>query len=216
MILFIFSFGIRQLFKCKNLSRHMSNYQYEQQLSRVVDNALLYLWITVAGMRGYTRRSVRNQLLVSWLKPKVKDSQYKLIKKELKEMLLAGKHPESQLEESLCELSKLSTDYKDKLTDMHRFYYLLECLRMDHSIHADLSDNLEYCRVDTIYAYQKDVEECFCDNNQIKPLRMFVLSSELDNVIRLIGKSAVIETKGSNQYDISSFFLYISKKLIIE
>ncbi|WCE28805.1 DUF2913 family protein [Vibrio sp. SCSIO 43137] len=165
----------------------MSNYKYERLLSTTVDNALLHLWISVASSTKQVPRETRNQILVKWFKPKVKQPKYKLIKKELKSMLLVGREKGGLLEERLCELRKLSQHYRKKLTDMHKLHYLLEHLREEHGINADLTEGVVEHQFNTLYVSQEKLESCFSDEKrQIKPVQANLFEIDTDNFVRVV------------------------------
>lgn len=165
----------------------MSSYKYERLLSTTIDNALLHLWISVANSRNHVSRDVRNQILVRWFKPKINKIQYKTIKKEIKSIIQAGKYGTALLEERLCELRELSQSYRDRLNDMHKLHYLLEYLREDHEITADLNEGVSEYLPSTLYVSQAHLEQCFSDEQQqIKPLSVTLSNINVDNFIHIV------------------------------
>ncbi|HFQ4838935.1 TPA: DUF2913 family protein [Vibrio vulnificus] len=192
----------------------MSNYNYERLLSITVDNALLHLWITVASTNQCVPREVRNQILVKWFKPKVKQAKYKLIKKELKSIVVAGKKRAVLLEERLCDLRELSQSYRKKLNDMHKLHYLLEHLREEHDIYADLSECVVEYQPKTLYVSQKKLEGSFSDDKrQVQPILATLSGIEftkLADIVQNFGFHRMVE--GSDSYDgmASAYFHIIS------
>lgn len=165
----------------------MSSYKYERLLSTTIDNALLHLWISVANSRNHVSRDVRNQILVRWFKPKINKIKYKTIKKEIKSIIQAGKYGTALLEERLCELRELSQSYRDRLNDMHKLHYLLEYLREDHEITADLNEGVSEYLPSTLYVSQAHLEQCFSDEQQqIKPLSVTLSNINVDNFIHIV------------------------------
>ncbi len=165
----------------------MSSYKYERLLSTTIDNALLHLWISVANSRNHVSRDVRNQILVRWFKPKINKIKYKTIKKEIKSIIQAGKYGTALLEERLCELRELSQSYRDRLNDMHKLHYLLEYLREDHGITADLNEGVSEYLPSTLYVSQAHLEQCFSDEQQqIKPLSVSLSNINVDNFIHIV------------------------------
>ena len=164
----------------------MSSYKYERLLSTTIDNALLHLWISVANSRNHVSRDVRNQILVRWFKPKINKIKYKTIKKEIKSIIQAGKYGTALLEERLCELRELSQSYRDRLNDMHKLHYLLEYLKEDHGIRADLNEGVSEYLPSTLYVSQADLEQCFSDEQQqIRPLTVSLSNINMDNFIHI-------------------------------
>ena len=165
----------------------MSSYKYERLLSTTIDNALLHLWISVANSRNHVSRDARNQILVRWFKPKINKIKYKTIKKEIKSIIQAGKYGTALLEERLCELRELSQSYRDRLNDMHKLHYLLEYLREDHGITADLNEGVSEFLLSTLYVSQAHLEQCFSDEQQqIKPLMVSLSNINVDNFIYIV------------------------------
>tara|TARA_R110000737_G_C14574303_1_gene484596 strand:- start:1311 stop:1583 length:273 start_codon:yes stop_codon:yes gene_type:complete len=81
---------------------------YHKNLLSLCDNALLHLYIVINGIDGFVSQPVRNAILVKFLKPKMKSPEYKLIKKDIKTFLIAGRKKELNLEAKLNELKELS------------------------------------------------------------------------------------------------------------
>lgn len=158
----------------------MSSYNYERLLSITIDNALLHLWLSVVYANKHVPKQARNQILIRWFKPKVKDAKYKPIKKELKAMIQIARERSDFLEERLCELQKLSQNHRDNLNDMHKLHYLLEYLREEHDIQADLSEGVVEYRPNTLYVSQEILEQCFSnDKRQLKPIETMLSGVDL-------------------------------------
>lgn len=193
----------------------MSNYNYEQLLSTTIDNALLHLWISVASTGLCVPRRVRNQILVKWFKPKVKQAKYKLIKQELKSIVLAGKDPAVLLEERLCDLRELSQSYREKLNDMHKLHYLLEHLWEVHGIQADLSEGVVEYQPKTLYVSKKRLEESFSDDKrQLQPiLTTFsgIKFTSLADIVQNFGFHRV-ENRGGDD-GMSSAYFHINRQI---
>ncbi|OLQ78276.1 hypothetical protein BIT28_25125 [Photobacterium proteolyticum] len=188
----------------------MSNFKYERLLSITIDNALLHLWITVASSGCYVPRGVRNQILVRWFKPKIKQAKYKLIKKELKSIFLAGKASGSLLEERLCELRELSQSYRGRLNDMHKLHYLLEHLREEHGIRADLSEGIVEYQPNTLYVSQKKLEQCFSDDKrQLKPILAMLSEINMDSFVQIVQSFGFHKVEGRNNTPHGVPFAYL-------
>ena len=76
----------------------MSKTQYYQQLSSVIDNALLHLYCQIATTERFVPIAQRNTILNRFLKPKIKDLRYKTIKGDIKRMVQIGQRPGGNLE----------------------------------------------------------------------------------------------------------------------
>ena len=62
-------------------------------LCDVIDNALLHLYLTVTETTRYTPIPKRNEALLRYLKPLVRDKAYRGARKELRSFLALGKKP---------------------------------------------------------------------------------------------------------------------------
>ncbi|WP_375748143.1 DUF2913 family protein [Vibrio sp. HN007] len=163
-----------------------TRYKYEQLLTITVDNALLHLWIHVAQSKRFVPTSTRNQVLINWIKPKIKNAQFKLVKNDLKSMIKVAREG-ANLEERLCELRALSLDYQSKLTDMHKLHYLLEHLRVEHDVHSEQLEVIEAYTPNTMYIAQKEIEESFSESNeQITPIKGLYTGDDIETLIQRI------------------------------
>ncbi|HAS6227693.1 TPA: DUF2913 family protein [Vibrio vulnificus] len=191
----------------------MSSYKYERLLSITIDNALLHLWISVASAGQHVPRETRNQILVKLFKPKVKQAKYKLIKKELKSIVLAGRDHSGLLEKRLCELRELSLGYREKLNDMHKLHYLLEHLREDYGIKADLSEGVVDYQPNTLYVSQEKLEQCFSeDKRQLKPILAMLSGIDMARLTSLVQSFGFheVEEAGISHCGMPSAYLHLT------
>ncbi|TVO30909.1 DUF2913 family protein, partial [Vibrio algivorus] len=75
-------------------------------------HALLHLLCQVSLSERRVPTAKRNEILVKYLKPKLKDRQLANIKKELKLMIHIARNPSSNLEEKLYELNRQAIEAK--------------------------------------------------------------------------------------------------------
>lgn len=191
----------------------MSNYNYERLLSVTIDNALLHLWISVASTKKCVPRGIRNQILVKWFRPKIKQTDYKLIKKEIKSIVIAGKDPNVLLEERLCDLRELSQSYREKLNDMHKLHYLLEHLREGHGIQADLSEGVIEYQPKTLYVSQKRLEGSFSDDKrQLQPILTTLSGIEFTKLADIVKNFGFhkLEERPKSHNNMPSAYLHIT------
>ena len=80
------------------MSRNLKHYQ---ALDELVTNSLLGLYCTMSQQGGFWTTKRRNELLVKFIKPKVKRPQFSTCKNELKTMLSIGRSGTGNLEEKL-------------------------------------------------------------------------------------------------------------------
>ncbi|MGR5205261.1 DUF2913 family protein, partial [Photobacterium damselae] len=65
----------------------MDKTKYHALLSELIENSLLHLYGQVSASSRFVPTHKRNEILVRFLKPKVKQPQFKLVKTEIKRML---------------------------------------------------------------------------------------------------------------------------------
>ncbi|KAA8597701.1 hypothetical protein F0Z19_3856 [Vibrio cyclitrophicus] len=189
----------------------MSNYKYEQLLSITIDNALLHLWISVATTEQYVSREARSQILVKWFKPKIKQAKYKLIKKDLRSIVLTGRANANLLEKRLCELRELSLSNRKKVNDMHKLHYLLEHLNEDYGIKADLTEGVVEYQPNTLYVSKKNLEDCFSEGKcQVKPILMILSGINIFTLTSYIQKFGFhkVEEGNISHCGLLSVYLY--------
>ena len=71
----------------------------------VVDNALLHLYSTMSETDRFTPIAKRNEVLVRYLKPILKVSEYRSVKNEIKRLISVGRDVKGNLEGKLVELN---------------------------------------------------------------------------------------------------------------
>ena len=153
----------------------MSKAQYYQQLSSVIDNALLHLYCQIATTERFVPIAQRNTILNRFLKPKIKDLRYKTIKGDIKRMVQIGQRPGGNIEAKLNELRKMAMEYKDKMNGAQHLYDLLNHLFDDHGFDSRLFDNDEITEKEVIYIIKDHLENCFeIDGKQIAPISLCI------------------------------------------
>ncbi|MEZ9955463.1 DUF2913 family protein, partial [Vibrio splendidus] len=66
--------------------------------------------------QAYWPTKKRNEFLVEFIKPKIKQPQYSKCKKELKTMLSIGRNAKGHLEENLWQMNEINLNYQAKFT----------------------------------------------------------------------------------------------------
>ncbi|OBU42982.1 hypothetical protein AYY26_19215 [Photobacterium phosphoreum] len=153
----------------------LSKTQYYQQLSSVIDNALLHLYCQIAITERFVPIAQRNTILSHFLKPKIKNTHYKIIKGDIKRMVLIGQRPGGNIEAKLNELRKMAMESKDKMNGAQHLYDLLSHLFNDHGFDSRLFDNGEITEKEVIYIIKDHIENCFeLDGQQIAPISLCI------------------------------------------
>ncbi|PSW30462.1 hypothetical protein C9J21_18580 [Photobacterium phosphoreum] len=153
----------------------MSKAQYYQQLSSAIDNALLHLYCQIAITERFVPIAQRNTILSQFLKPKIKNTHYKIIKGDIKRMVLIGQRPGGNIEAKLNELRNMTMEYKDKMNGAQHLFDLLNHLFDDHGFDSRLFDNDEITEKEVIYIIKEHLEHCFePDGQQIAPISLCI------------------------------------------
>lgn len=182
----------------------MNKEHYHHLLSSTVENALLHLYCHVSSSTRIIPTPKRNLILCKYLKPKIKQPKYKLIKGELKRMVLAGQHPNANLEAKLNELHQVALYHQNKTHNAQSLYDLLNTLYEKHGIDSRLFDSNDQLLPDVIYILQEHLEHCFDKHgHQVAPISLLIelQSEKLDVLMTLIQEysSFNVEVKEFNE-----------------
>jgi len=180
----------------------LSKENYHQLLSDVIENSLLHLYGQVASNDHFVPLAKRNTLLCKYLKPKLKQPEYKVIKGDIKRMVLAGQRKGGDLEAKLNELYTLSLDYQAKANDAQSLYDLLNILLDEHGFDSKMFDESVKAKPGVIYVLQEHLENCFEENGkQIAPVSMLIEYESVSLLIELINGTNLFfaELKEYNQ-----------------
>jgi hypothetical protein len=193
----------------------MIDNDYERLLSATVDNALLYLWINVANSKRRVPTKSRNQLLIAWLKPKIKDAKYKKIKNELKSMILSARDKNGRLEDGLIRLQELSREHRAQFNDMYQLNQLLLKLKeLDYS--SELYELEQEYDAKTMYISEDEIARCFNESNQqIASIHAYASKNCVDAIVDVVNQigTHVAKRLPSNESGFSKFTLISSRQL---
>ena len=170
----------------------MPKHHYHQQLSTLIDNALLHLYSQVAISRRFSPTAKRNTLLCQYLKPKIKQPQHKAIKGDIKRMVIAGQKAGVNLELKLDELRKMANDYEASMNDIQRLYDLLNILFDEHGFDSRLFKEGEQTEPEIIYVLQDHIAHCFeSDGKQTAPVSLLIefVKNTPDTLVNLINQT---------------------------
>jgi len=182
---------------------------YERLLSVTVDNALLYLWIKVANSKRHVPTKARNQLLITWLKPKVKLAKYKKIKNELKSMILSARGKNGRLEGGLIRLHELSKEHRARLNDMYQLNQLLRQLK-ELGYPSELHEAGQDYNEKTMYICEEEIARCFNKSNQqIASIHAYASKDSVDAIVDAVNQIGTHVAKRvlDNENEISTFML---------
>ena len=157
------------------------------QLTDIVQNTLLHLYISVSQTHSFVPAYTRNQIITKYLKPKLKSPQFKAVKSEIKTLVLVGKKKNADLEAKLLELrdvlEKKNTSRAGPKADVDRLFAYLEVLNEQHNIDSKMFDENTLLVSDCIYFYRQELEQNINENGTITaPLNMFIQADNMEMV----------------------------------
>lgn len=156
----------------------MSEHSRHQLLNSTFENTLLHLYFKVNVYRGFVKEEQRNQIIIDFLKPKVKQARYSPIKKNLKTIcLMKNKFGsiEKLLENILSEYSVIASK-----NDVDKLYSVLELFEKS-GLETKLIEETPTQEANVVYLDRAHIDNCFDDENrQVAPISIFIHTNELD------------------------------------
>ncbi|PML40329.1 DUF2913 family protein [Vibrio sp. 10N.261.52.A1] len=190
------------------MSRNLKHYQ---ALDALATHALLALYCTMSKQGGFWTVKRRNERLVKFIKPKVKQPQFSTCKPEIKTMLSIGRNPIGNLEQKLWDVNRLNLEYQAKFSQADELYIMLSGLFEQHQFPSMLEDIEKGLEVDTLYMKEKGIENGFDeDNNQIKPLAMTVKTHRLKALIEAVQANGIyrVEVDHVDEHEVIHLLLH--------
>ncbi|CAK3886406.1 DUF2913 domain-containing protein [Vibrio crassostreae] len=193
------------------MSRNLKHYQ---ALDELVTNALLALYCTMSQQGGFWTTKKRNELLVKFIKPKLKKPQFLTCKNEIKTMLSIGRSATGSLEQKLWDINRLNLEYQAKFSQADELYIMLSGLFEQHQFPSMLENSEKDLERDTLYMKEKGIENGFDeDNNQIKPLAMTVKTERLKALIEAVQANGIyrVEVDYVDEHEVIHLLLHRKK-----
>ena len=193
------------------MSRNLKHYQ---ALDELVTNALLALYCTMSQQGGFWTTKKRNELLVKFIKPKLKKPQFLTCKNEIKTMLSIGRSATGSLEQKLWDINRLNLEYQAKFSQADELYIMLSGLFEQHQFPSMLENSEKDLERDTLYMKEKGIENGFDeDNNQIKPLAMTVKTERLKALIEAVQAKGIyrVEVDYVDEHEVIHLLLHRKK-----
>ena len=171
---------------------HSVNSSYD--FCDVLDNALLHLYLSVAETERFTPQAKRNDILVRYLKPMIKDKRYQQAKKEIRSLISLGRIASYDLESKIVGLYELSQRYDQQATKAKQLFDLLTF------IEAELTLPTRFLNVrgnerklpNTIYMLQEHIENGFTvSGEQVAPVSLFLESDKVIDVVDLVNATGL-------------------------
>ncbi|MDE1254395.1 DUF2913 family protein [Vibrio aestuarianus] len=163
----------------------MQEKSYHQLIKSTFENTLLHLYFKVENSKGFVKEEQRNKIIIDFLKPKVKQVKYSLIKKKLKTICLM-KNKFGSIER---HLNGILSSYAaiDTKNDVEKLYSLFE--RFEQSgLKTKLIEETPNQEPDVVYLDRAHIDNCFSDenNSQIAPISLFIHTYDLSDFLKCL------------------------------
>lgn len=157
----------------------MSEQSYHKLLKTTFENALLHLYFKVSASQNFVKEVQRNKILIDFLKPKLREQRYSLIKKKLKTICLM-KNKFGPIEKHLNGIIQQYSSIKSK-NDVDKLYDLLEQFEKA-GFETKLIEETPTQNQDVVYLDRAHINNCFdeIDNHQIAPISLLIHTEQLD------------------------------------
>ncbi|EJG0966128.1 MULTISPECIES: DUF2913 family protein [Vibrio] len=157
----------------------MSEQSYHKLLKTTFENALLHLYFKVSASQNFVKEVQRNKILIDFLKPKLREQRYSLIKKKLKTICLM-KNKFGSIEKHLNGIIQQYSSIKSK-NDVDKLYDLLEQFEKA-GFETKLIEETPTQNQDVVYLDRAHINHCFdeIDNHQIAPISLLIHTEQLD------------------------------------
>ncbi|OCH70715.1 hypothetical protein A6E00_18685 [Vibrio diabolicus] len=163
----------------------MQEKSYHQLIKSTFENTLLHLYFKVENSKGFVKEEQRNKIIIDFLKPKVKQVKYSLIKIKLKTICLM-KNKFGSIERHLNGILSSYADIDTK-NDVEKLYSLFE--RFEQSgLETKLIEETPNQEPDVVYLDRAHIDNCFSDenNSQIAPISLFIHTYDLSDFLKCL------------------------------
>ncbi|CAH1558237.1 conserved hypothetical protein [Vibrio jasicida] len=162
----------------------MSDKSYHQLIQSTFENTLLHLYFKVNASSSYIKEDQRNKIIIDYLKPKLKQPRYNLIKKKIKTICLM-KNKFGSIEKHLIGIVEDYTSITSK-NDVDKLYSVLESFEKS-GLETMLIEETPTQQPDVVYLDRAHIDNCFDDENkQIAPISLFIHTVELDKFTKCL------------------------------
>ncbi len=170
----------------------MSEQLYYKLLKSTFENALLHLYFKVSASQSFVKEEQRNKILIDFLKPKLKEQRYSLIKKNLKTICLM-KNKFGSIEKYLNGIVQQYSSIKSK-SDVDKLYELLEQLEKA-GFETKLIEETPTQNQDVVYLDRAHIINCFdeYDNHQVAPISLLIHTEQIVKFTQSLDEQAYFE-----------------------
>ncbi|EKO3607014.1 DUF2913 family protein [Vibrio metschnikovii] len=149
------------------------DFDYYHNLHNLITLALLHLLCKVSSTRRFVPVTTRNEILVKFLKPKLKEPSLANIKKDIKLMINVARKKGGNLEKRLYELNSQAN--RTKLIGAEKLYSLLVHLYDVEGIESRLFEEGQDAEHGVLYMLEDQIEHGFDhEHKQVAPLSMII------------------------------------------
>ncbi|CAH1536778.1 conserved hypothetical protein [Vibrio owensii] len=149
------------------------DFDYYHNLHDTVTHALLHLLCKVSMTNRHVPVQSRNDILIKYLKPKLKDKRLANIKKDIKLMLSVARKQGGNLEMRLHDLNSQAN--RTKLVGAEKLYNLLVHLYDVERLESRLFEEGSEAEPGILYMLEEQIECGFDqEHNQVTPLSMLI------------------------------------------
>ena len=161
------------------------DFDYYHNLHDTVTHALLHLLCKVSTTNRHVPVQTRNDILIKYLKPKLKDKRLANIKKDIKLMLVTARHKGGNLEMKLHDLNVQAN--KTKLAGAEKLYSLLVYLYDEEGIESRLFEEGREAEPGILYMLEEQIEHGFDqEHKQVAPLSLLIQLERAPELIESI------------------------------
>lgn len=163
----------------------MQEKSYHQLIKSTFENTLLHLYFKVENSKGFVKEDQRNKIIIDFLKPKVKQAKYSLIKKKLKTICLM-KNKFGSIERHLNGILSSYAAINTK-NDVEKLYSLLNKFERN-GLETKLIEETPNQEPDVVYLDRAHIDNCFSDenNSQIAPISLFIHTYDLSDFLKCL------------------------------
>ncbi|HBC3964951.1 TPA: DUF2913 family protein [Vibrio parahaemolyticus] len=162
-----------------------------QLLKYTITNALIHLYLKVGESSRFVTEEQRNKIIIDFLKPKLKQSTYSPIKKNLKTICLmkdkfgsVENHLNGMLNEYLTKSLK---------NDIDKLYSVLEQLETA-GFETKLLEETQVEEIGVVYLDREHIDSCFDDTGQLTaPITLFIETDDIDKFLACLKEQKYFE-----------------------
>lgn len=171
----------------------IKDFEYYVQLRTLLTHSLLHLFMQTAYATRRIPVKSRNEVLVRYLKPKIKHPDCSMLKKDIRVLINIGRNAKGNLERRMVEL--LSVSNKHQLNGVQRLYDLLVHLQEHHGVESHLFNPDTKAEPEILYVLEDHIEYCFDKSEQVAPVSMLIQSEKAPTLVDIINQQCSFQAE---------------------